>query len=334
MKILIYSAKDFEIPFLEKANNEEHQVKYIPERLTPKTAALALGFDAISIFSADNGSSMVLERLKDFGVKYIALRSTGYDNVNINTAKKLGIKVANTAGYSPQTIAEHAIALLLALNRKLISSNHQVSNYNFSLSNLVGLDINKKTVGIIGTGRIGKAIARIMHGFNCEIIGNDINEDKELEHEYKVTYTDLEHLCKQSDIIFLSAPLNSQTHHLIDKDRIKHMKKEVILINIARGALVHTQDLLQALVSKRIAGYGTDVYEHESGIFFYDHSENKPEDKILQQLIDLPTVFLTPHQAFATKEALTILAEITFYNINCWQQNESGKNELTLELVR
>ncbi|WP_074407107.1 2-hydroxyacid dehydrogenase [Aquimarina megaterium] len=333
MKILIYNAKDFEIPFLEKANNEKHQIKYVPERLTPKTAGLALGFDAISIFSADDGSSMVLERLKDFGVKYIALRSTGYDNVNISTAKKLGIKVANAAGYSPQTIAEHAVALLLALSRKLISSNHQVSTYNFSLSHLVGFDINKKTVGIIGTGRIGKIITRIMHGFNCEIIGHDIYEDKKLEEKYKVSYTTLDNLCKQSDIIFLCTPLNSQTHHLIDMHRIQQMKKEAILINIARGALVHTQDVLQALASKSIAGYGTDVYEHENGIFFYDHSENKPKDKILQQLLDLPNVILTPHQAFATKEALTTIAETTFYNINCWQQNEPGKNELTLELV-
>jgi D-lactate dehydrogenase len=334
MKILIYSTKDFEIPFLEKANQDQHQIKYVPERLTSKTAALALGFDAVSIFSADDGSSVVLERLKDFGVKYIALRSAGYDNVNIKTAKKLGIKVANAAGYSPQTIAEHAIALLLALNRKLIPSNHQVSHYNFSLSNLVGVDINKKTVGIIGTGRIGKVITRIMHGFNCKIIGNDIHENKELEKKYDMVYTDLDDLCTQSDIIFLSTPLNTQTHHLINNDRIRLMKKEAILINIARGAIVHTQDILQALVSKRIAGYGADVYEHESGIFFYDHSMNKPEDEVLQQLIDLPNVLLTPHQAFATKEALTILAKTTFYNIDCWQQNEISKNELTLELVR
>lgn len=334
MKILIYSAKDFEIPFLEKANNEKHQIKYVPERLTPKTAELALGFDAISIFSADDGSSMVLERLKEFGVKYIALRSTGYDNVNINTAKKLGIKVANAAGYSPQTIAEHAVALLLALSRKLISSNAQVSTCNFSLSHLVGFDINKKTVGIIGTGRIGKTIARIMHGFNCDIIGHDIYEDKKLEEKYQVSYMNLDNLCKQSDIIFLCTPLNNQTHHLIDMHRIQQMKKEAILINIARGALVHTQDVLQALASKSIAGYGTDVYEHESGIFFYDHSENKLKDKTLQQLLDLPNVILTPHQAFATQEALTTIAETTIYNINCWLQNEPGKNELTLELVR
>ncbi|MBQ4820936.1 2-hydroxyacid dehydrogenase [Aquimarina sp. MMG016] len=333
MKILIYSAKDFEIPFLEKANNDIHQLKYIPERLTAETARLAIGFDAISIFSADDASSVVLEKLKDFGIKYIALRSTGYDNVNLKTAKKIGIQVANAAGYSPEAIAEHAVALLLALNRKLILANQQVSSYNFSLSNLVGFDINKKTVGIIGTGRIGKVIARILHGFNCRIIANDIYEDKKLIEEYDTKYTDLENLCQQSDIIFLSTPLNSETHHLIDADLLQYVKKDVIIINIARGGIVNTKDIIQALELKRIAAYGTDVYDNESEVFFYDRSTNKPKDLQLQKLIELPNVLLTPHQAFATKEALTNIADTTFYNINCWQKKVPSKNELTLELV-
>lgn len=333
MKILIYSAKDFEIPFLEKANNEVHQVKYIPERLTSKTAMLAMGFDAISIFSADIASSQVLERLKGFGINYIALRSTGHDNVNLATAKKLGIKVANAAGYSPNAIAEHAVSLLLALNRKLIRANEQVHKYNFSLSNLVGFDLHKKTIGIVGVGRIGKTIAKIMHGFGCGILANDLYKDEETEKKYQISYTDLEYLCKESDVIFLSMPLNSNTHHLIDTNYIQHMKKEVILINIARGAVVNTRDVLHALESNKISGYGTDVYENESGIFFYDHSKNKPEDELLKRLIEQPNALLTPHQAFATKEALMTIAETTFYNVDCWQQNIPGKNELTLELV-
>ncbi len=268
MKVLIYSAKDFEIPFLEKANNEVHHIKYIPERLTLKTANLALGFEVVSIFSADDASSMVLERLKDFGVTHIALRSTGYDNINLTKAKKLGLKVANAAGYSPYAIAEHAVGLLLALNRKFIQSNQRVSDYNFSLSNLVGFDLNNKTVGIIGTGRIGKVIAKIMHGFGCRIIANDIFENHDLKTKYRVTYADLESLCKESDVIFLSTPLTTQTHHMIDVNTIENMKKNVLLINIARGAVVNTKDLIKALESKRIAGYGSDVYEHENGIFF------------------------------------------------------------------
>ncbi len=334
MKVLIYSAKDFEIPFLEKANNEVHRIKYIPERLTSKTARLALGFDVVSIFSADDGSSSVLERLKDFGVNYIALRSTGYDNINLPKAKKLGFKVANSAGYSPHAIAEHAVGLLLALNRKLVQSSIQVKEYNFSLSNLVGFDINKKTTGIIGTGRIGRVVAKIMHGFGCNILANDINEDNNVRTEYNAIYTNLENIYEQSDIIFLCTPLTTQTHHMINTNAIQKMKKNAILINIARGAVVKTEDMIKALELKRIAGYGTDVYEHEGGIFFYNHSKNKPEDKRLQKLIDLPNVFLTPHQAFATQEALTNIAETTFYNINCWEQEKESKNELTLELVR
>ncbi|MBQ0734791.1 2-hydroxyacid dehydrogenase [Aquimarina celericrescens] len=334
MKVLIYSAKDFEIPFLEKANNEVHRIKYIPERLTSKTARLALGFDVVSIFSADDASSSVLERLKDFGVNYIALRSTGYDNINLPKAKKLGFKVANSAGYSPHAIAEHAVGLLLALNRKLVQSSIQVKEYNFSLSNLVGFDINKKTTGIIGTGRIGRVVAKIMHGFGCNILANDINEDNNVRTEYNAIYTNLENIYEQSDIIFLCTPLTTQTHHMININAIQKMKKNAILINIARGAIVKTEDLIKALELKRIAGYGTDVYEHEEGIFFYNHSKNKPEDKWLQKLIDLPNVFLTPHQAFATQEALTNIAETTFYNINCWEQEKESKNELTLELVR
>lgn len=334
MKILIYSTKDFEIPFLEKANSDVYHIKYISERLTSKTAILALGFDAISIFSADDASSKVLELLYDFGVKYITLRSAGYDNIHIKTAKKLGIKVAHTPEYSPNAIAEHAVALLLALNRKLIISQQQVTHYNFSLSNLVGFDLKNKTVGIIGTGRIGKVIAKIMNGFGCKIIAHDINEDQGFTKQYDIEYLTLSDLCKQSDIIMLSVPLNSETHYMIDADLIQLMKREVYIINIARGAVVNTSEIVEALKWNRIAAYGSDVYEYEDNVFFYDRSETKPNDKLLQQLIDLPNVLITPHQAFATKEALTNIAETTFYNITCWQQNKTPDNELTIELVR
>ncbi|GAA4272865.1 2-hydroxyacid dehydrogenase [Aquimarina gracilis] len=333
MKILIYSAKDFEIPFLEKANGEKYHIKYVPERLTTKTAHLAVGFDVISIFSADDASSMVLERLKDFGVKHIALRSTGYDNVNLVKAKKLGIKVANAAGYSPHSIAEHAVGLLLALNRKLLRSNQQIQQYNFSLSNLVGFDLNKKTVGIIGTGSIGKVIAKIMHGFGCAILTNDIFEDEDLKTRYSANYTTLENIYTEADVIFLCIPLTTKTHYMIDVQAIKLMKKNVLLINIARGAVVNTKEVIKALESKSIGGYGTDVYEQESGVFFYDHSKDIPEDEMLQKLIALPNVIITPHQAFATQEALTKIAETTFYNIDCWEQQKESKNELTMELV-
>ncbi|SHJ30886.1 2-hydroxyacid dehydrogenase [Aquimarina spongiae] len=333
MKILIYSAKDFEIPFLEKANNEVHQVKYIPDRLTDQTAILALGFDAISIFSADDASSKVLGLLKDFGIKFIALRSTGYDNVNLAKAKKIGMKVANAAGYSPYAIAEHAVGLLLALNRKLILSNTQVQNFNFSLSNLVGFDLYQKTVGIIGMGRIGKTIAKIMNGFGCQIIAFDPNKDLDFAEQFNVEYLDLEQVYHHSDMIFLSTPLTSQTHYLIDQKAIEQMKREVVLINVARGAVVHTKELIEALSAKRLKAYGTDVYEFENGLFFYDHSQNTSKDELLQKLLSFPNVLITPHQAFATHEALTNIAETTFYNINSWVENKTPENELTVELV-
>ncbi|WP_299183847.1 2-hydroxyacid dehydrogenase [uncultured Aquimarina sp.] len=328
MKILIYSAKDFEIPFLEKANKNVYQIKYIPERLTSKTAMMALGFDVVSIFSADDGTSKTLELLKEFGIKHITLRSAGYDNIHLKTAQKLGIKVANTPDYSPNAIAEHAIALLLALNRKLMISNQQFLNYNFSLSNLIGFDLYNKTVGIIGTGRIGKIIATILVGFGCKVIATDTNEDSCFAKKNNIQYVSLEDLCQKSDVIMLSVPLNSTTHYMINTALIKLMKREVYIINIARGAIVKTLDLIEALKWDRIAAYAADVYEYEHNLFFYDHSNDKPDDSLLQQLIDLPNVLMTPHQAFATTEALTNIAETTFYNIDCWQQNKVSKNEL------
>jgi D-lactate dehydrogenase len=329
MKVLVYSAKDFEIPFLQKANNNKHQISFIQQRLTSRTAIKAAGYEAISIFSADDASSNILQKLKDFGVKYIALRSTGHDNINCQTAQKLGIKVANAPNYSSYAIAEHALALLLAINRKLIVSRDQIKQNDFSLDNLVGFNINGKTAGIIGTGRIGKIIAKILNGFGCEILATDLERDKDLMEDYDVNYCDLDILCKKSDIIFLSLPLTPATTGLIDRRLLTEMKDNVILINVARGAIVKTRDVLDALDFNRIGAYGTDVYKNEEGIFFYDHpKEFEIKDKQLLELIDHPRVLITPHQAFATQEALTNIAEITLYNLNCWAGNTTSKNEL------
>ncbi|GAA0731371.1 2-hydroxyacid dehydrogenase [Aquimarina litoralis] len=329
MKVLIYSAKDFEIPFLEQSNKDQFHIKYSKERLTEDTAVLALGFDVVSIFSADDCSSSVLERLRDFGIRYITLRSSGYDNINLKTASRLGIRVANAAGYSPHAIAEHAITLLLSLNRKIIMANQQVHNYNFLLDDLIGFDLNQKTVGIIGTGRIGKVIAKIMNGFGCQIIANDLIEDPDLVENDKVTYYKLEELLQQSDILFLSTPLTSETHHLIRTETIEYMKRNLILINVARGGIVRTEDIIKALELKKIAAYGSDVYEYENRVFFYDRSQNHPNDPLLQELIDLPNSLITPHQAFATKEALHNIAKTTFDNIQSWQNGGIPQNELT-----
>ena len=240
MKVLVYSSKEFEIPYLEKANNKKHQLTFIKDALSSKTAMMAVGYEAISIFSADEACFITIEKLKDFGVKYIGLRSVGHDNVNLRSASRLNIKVANVPAYSPYAIAEHAVALLLALNRKLIASNLRVRHYNFNLNNFVGFDLNKKTVGIIGTGKIGSVMCKIMHGFGCNLLGFDIQENSSLSSLYNLRYTTLKDLCEQSDIISLHVPLNSETQHLINEELISEMKEGVIIINTARGSKTNT----------------------------------------------------------------------------------------------
>lgn len=330
MKTLIYSAKDFEIPFLEAANNDAHSFKYIPERLTTHTAMMALGFEAISIFSADDASPIVLEKLRDFGVEYITLRSAGYDNINIQTAKRLGFKVANAPEYSPNAVAEHAIALLLALNRKITLSRKQTQQYDFTLTNLIGFDLVGKTVGVVGTGRIGSVIVKILNGFGCKILATDPTEDAHLKAAYGVSYVAIDTLCTQSDVIILSVPLNQETHQMINHLTLELMHKNTLLINVARGAVVHTEEVLNYLDKKRIGGYATDVYDKESGVFFYDRGKNKPIDKVLDKMLNHDRILLTPHQAFATQEAVENIAKTTVLNLTSWQKGINPKTELTM----
>ncbi|NER16822.1 NAD(P)-dependent oxidoreductase [Spongiivirga citrea] len=328
MKVLIYSAKPFEIPFLKSASNSSLSLEFTSERLTSETAARAVGFRAVSVFSADDVSAIVLEKLRDFGVKFISLRSAGFDNVNLKIAKHFGFKVANVPKYSPNAIAEHAIALLLGINRHLVLANKQLAENNFTLDGLVGFNLESKTVGILGTGKIGSVITKIAHGFDCNILANDKIINDELVKNFSVEYVSKEAICRQADIIIVSLPLTSQTHYLIDETFLKKVKKNTIIVNIARGAIVKTKAILQALNSDKLGGYATDVYEKESGVFFYDHSSNKIQDEDLAALIHHPKVLLTPHQAFATKEALTNIAEITIHNLIRWNKGNHSENEL------
>ncbi len=331
MKILFYSTKDFEIPFLEHANNGRHQVTYLKEALDLDSVFKAVGYKAISIFSGDNASSIILETLKGLEVKYISLRSTGYNNVQLKAAKKYKLKVANVPDYSPHAIAEHAIALLLTLNRKIITANKQVRAYNFLQSDLMGFDLKGKTVGIIGTGNIGSVMCKIMHGFGCNILAHDIKQNTHLADLYNIKYTDLKTLCTNSDIISLHVPLNKQTYDLINKETLSLMKPNLVLINTARGAIVHTDALIEALENNQISAYGTDVYEKEKGIFFKDNSKGGINDVGLKKLLSLPNVLLTPHQAFMTTEAIRNIAQTTFENFDAWDRGEKCVNELLPE---
>lgn len=329
MKVLVYSAKNFEIPYLERANNGKHKLTFIKEALTSETTMKAVAFDAISIFSADEACFLTLEKLKDFGVKYITLRSVGHDNVNLRAASRLNIRVANVPAYSPYSIAEHATSLLLALNRKLIESNRRVEHYNFNIDNLIGFDLNTKTVGIIGTGKIGAVMAKIMHGFGCQVLGYDIEENKDLIERYNMRYVALQDLCKQADIISLHVPLNTETHQLINEELISQMKDGVIIINTARGSVINTEDVIDGLKNEKIGALGIDVYENEKGTFFKDHSHEIPKDDLLMKLNTMPNVLITGHHAFLTEEALTNIANTTIYNLDCWDKEGETENELT-----
>lgn len=328
MKILFYSFKAFEHPFFQLTHPERDTLHIMEASLNIDSASSANGYDAISIFTGDDASAAVIERLHAYGVKYIAVRAVGYDNVAIDKAYELGIKVANVPAYSPYAIAEHAVCMMLALNRKIVLADKQVKQHDFRVDELVGFDLHGRTVGIIGTGRTGSVLAKILHGFGCKILAYDVSPNHSLCTQYNVTYCKLEELCKLADIISIHTPLNDTTRHLIGANLINLMKPGVMLINTARGAIVNTADVIAGLDSGRMGYFGMDVYEKEKGIFFYDHRSSGLEDKNLKQLQEMSNVLITPHQAFATTDALQNIAATTMDNLNCWAKNETPENEL------
>jgi D-lactate dehydrogenase len=266
-------------------------------------------------------------------VRYITIRSSGYNNINLKTAKRFGFRVANAPDYSPYAIAEHAVALLLALNRKVILADKQVHSFNFLQDDLIGFDLHGKTVGIIGTGRIGSVLVKIMHGFGCKLLANDQKPDNDLIELCGVRYTTIEELCTKSDIISIHIPMNYENHQFINRKKLALMKRNVVLINTARGAIVDTKELIKALENNTIGAYCTDVYEKEKGSFFRDNSKDGLKDEQLKKLLSFSNVLLTPHQAFITKEALTNIAEIMFKTITNWANGDDCENELGLEML-
>ena len=328
MKILFYSTKDFEQSYLLAANTKNFLIRMTELPLSKETCERAKGFETISVFTGDDVSAPVIEKLNDYGVRFIAVRAAGYDNVDLAKAKELGIQVANVPEYSPYSIAEHALTLMMALNRKIITADEQVHQQNFTVSNLIGFDLHGKTVGIIGTGKIGSKLIRILHGFGCRLLGYDIKRDNVLVKDFGLEYVDLDVLCRESDIISLHTCLTEQTRYLINKDRIELMKPGVMLINTSRGGCINTSDVLYYLENGHIGYFGADVYEKERGLFFHDWSGKKINDTVFKRLLTLPNVLITPHQAFATREALTNIADTTFYTIGCWADNKTSGNEL------
>ena len=328
MKVLFYSTHGYDYSFAENANANLNQVTFTEDQLNISTAQKADGFEAISVFTSDIVSSEVLTILGKVGVRYIALRSVGHDHVDLEKVKTLGIKVANVPAYSPYAIAEHAVTLLLALSRKLLLGQHLMQRGDFRLDQLIGFDLHGKTIGIVGTGKIGAAFARIMHGFGCKILAYDVIENAELQKDIKINYTSFEELCKQSDIISLCCPLNKATKYLFNNTTFSLLKKGCILINTARGGLLNTVDLMKALDAGIVAAAGLDVYENEKTIFFQNLIGKEIGDPVYNKLKSYPNVLISGHQAFLTNEALKGIADTTFGNINQWALNGSSDNDL------
>lgn len=327
MKIAIYSSHNFEKDYLVNANQNKHELQFIKAKLTESNVDLAKGSEAVSLFVSDDASTSVIKKLADFGVKYLALRSVGFNHVDLKTASDLKLLVARVPAYSPNSVAEHAIALIMGLNRKLIKANTRVHQNNFSLDGLVGFDLIGKKVGIIGTGKIGSIVAQILHGFGCKVLAYDKIENQDLIQKYNVTYTNLNDLFKKSDIISLHLPLNPETKYIINKNSIEQMKEGVMLINTSRGALVDTSEIIIGLKTKHIGYFGMDVYEKEEPLVFEDHSKDILHDEMLANLMTLDNVLITGHQAFLTQEALKNIAETTIYNLDCF---EKGVNCINL----
>lgn len=323
MRIAFFDSKPYDEEVFKNFSHENFEMKFFETKLNEDTVSLAKGFDCICVFVNDTVNSTVIDALCGYGVKLIALRCAGYNNVDISYAKGK-IAVVRVPAYSPYAVAEHTMALLLTAVRNTHKAYVRTKSFNFSLNGLVGFDLYGKTVGIIGTGKIGRVFADICKGFGMRILAYDKYPDSSL----KVEYTSLDELFKQSDIISLHCPLNDESYHFINKDSIDLMKKGVIIVNTSRGALVDSEALLEGIRSKKIGGACLDVYEEESELFFEDNSNLIINDDTLALLMTMPNVIVTSHQAFFTKEALTNIANTTVENINEFFTDGRCKNEV------
>ena len=328
MKIAIFSTKYYEREYLDKYNaKDRHRLTYFELALNDQTVTNAKGFDAICIQLTDKLSAKVISQLAKSGIKLIALRSAGYDNVDIEAATKNKIKVMRVPAYSPQAIAEHATALILTLDRKTHKAYNRVRENNFSLQNLMGFNLFGKTVGVVGTGKIGAAFCNIMVGFGCKVIAHDIVQSKDLLQK-GVQYVSFEKLLGISDIISIHCPLTPKARHLFDALAFSKVKKGMMLINTSRGPIINTKDVIGALKNGQLGYLGIDVYEGEENIFFRDLSSSVIKDDLIERLMSFNNVLITPHQAFFTKEALDEIARITIGNFDAFEDKIASDNEV------
>ena len=315
MKLLFYAAKVYDKksfdPILD--NYKEIEIDYIDHELEPRTAALAKGYDAVCAFVSADVGAKTLEVLKENGVGIVLMRCAGFNNVDVDKAKELGIIVKRVPGYSPESVAEHAMALALAANRRLYKAYNKVRENDYTLKGLRGVNFFQKTAGIVGTGKIGAAMCRICRGFGMRVIAYDVYENPDLKDF--VEYVSLDELLAQSDLISLHCPLLDSTYHMINIENIKKMKDGVILVNTSRGALVNTNELIEGIRMNKFLGIGLDVYEEETGNVYEDRSDDIMEHSVTARLLAFPNVIITSHQGFYTKDALASIADTTLFNM-------------------
>lgn len=326
MKTAFFSTQPYDQTYFDRFNHS-HQLIYFDAPLSAETAVLAAGCGAVCAFVNDIISEEVLQKLSAGGVKLVVLRCAGYNNVDLMAAARCGIKVARVPAYSPHAVAEHAVALVLGLNRKIHKAYNRVREGNFSLDRLNGFDLFGKTVGVIGTGKIGECFCRIMQGFGCRVLAFDLIANKELEAA-GVEYLPLVDLLPQADIVSLHCPLTAQTRHIVDEHTLLLMKKGAMLINTSRGALVDTKAALEALKTGQLGYLGIDVYEQEEHLFFHNRSEEIIQDDVIMRLLGFPNVLVTAHQGFFTEEALTQIARTTLGNLEAFEEGKSLLNEV------
>lgn len=317
MRAAVFSTKPYDQRFLAAANDGEIQFTFLEARLDSTTAPLAAGHDVVCAFVNDVLDAETIRRIAGSGVRLIALRSAGFNHVDLEAAEQHGLPVVRVPAYSPHAVAEHTVALMLALNRQIHRAHNRVREGNFALEGLLGFDLKERTVGIVGTGTIGAVVAEVLHGFGCRLVGYDPYPDAALV-DRGLEYLELDDLLAQADVVTLHTPLTPQTHHIIDAAAISKMRDGVMIINTSRGALVDTVAAIEGLKAGKIGHLGLDVYEEEADLFFEDLSNRVIQDDAFSRLLTFPNVLITGHQAFFTEEALAAIAQTTVANITAF----------------
>lgn len=328
MKVAVFSAKSYDQKSLDLLNqNYQHELVYFDFRLTPKVARVTEGFDAVCAFVNDDLSDPVLTILANHGVNIIAMRCAGFDNVDLTAAKRLGIQIVRVPSYSPESIAEHTIGLMLSLNRHIHRAYQRTRDANFMLEGLTGFNFHGRTVGVIGTGKIGIATIRILNGLGMNILAFDPFENP-LALELGVTYVPLDEIYRQADVITLHCPMTADNYHMLNREAFEKMRDGVMIINTSRGGLLNSKDAIDALKARRIGALGVDVYENEKDLFFQDKSNDVIEDDVFRRLSSCHNVLFTGHQAFLTVEALANIADTTLNNLKCYELGQASGNEM------